>query len=403
MAIIDLQRRLAEAGRIRIGQQVPTGSGKTRPAKLDTFRLTSADQLRIRQAAHLYGGDVEAWDAPAGRQWQVITATDALDVIVPPSDMSFTQSYELWSAGGCLRRCDGRTESLSEGACLCDPVARDCDIHTRLSVMLRDLPGLGVWRIDTQGYYAAVELQAAVEVIELAAGSGTMLPARLRLDRRSVKRKDEHGKPQTRRFVVPVLDIEVSPGQLMHGDRAVEHDREIVDGASAAEIVRAPGLTAVPPGLPTGPIPSVADQTSNIGAERRRSKSTPLPPTGIEPRTHKQPRDGVHSESESTRGGPPADKSGDVLGAPSPDGLAASAGGLERTPDGYPLITREQLVALHAAMREANLGERGIGLGFLSEQTGRDIASSKQLTTREASKCIDAAHALAGIVDRDTR
>src|SRR6266849_1493437 len=211
MPIIDLQRRIAEIGRIRIGQQVPTANGKTRPEKLETFRLTSPDKIRIEQASQLFGGNPCQWLAPAAQPWEVITTATALDVIVPPSDIAFSQWYELWSAGGCQRRCDGHNESISEGRCLCDPENRECDIHTRLSVLLKDLPGLGVWRVDTQGYYAAVELQGAVEVIQIAAGRGQMLPARLRLEQRAVKRPGE----QTRRFAVPVLDIEMSPGQLL--------------------------------------------------------------------------------------------------------------------------------------------------------------------------------------------
>ena len=57
--IIDLQRRIAEIGRIRIGQQVPSGKG-TRPTKLSTFRITSPDCNRIQHAARLYGVDVES-------------------------------------------------------------------------------------------------------------------------------------------------------------------------------------------------------------------------------------------------------------------------------------------------------------------------------------------------------
>src|SRR4051794_29621754 len=59
--IIDLQRRLREIGRIRIGQQVPItnpkpgSKAKTRPVKLETFRLTSRDQRVIDAAAALYG------------------------------------------------------------------------------------------------------------------------------------------------------------------------------------------------------------------------------------------------------------------------------------------------------------------------------------------------------------
>lgn len=278
--IIDLQRRLAEIGRIRIGQQVPTGSkGKTRPEKLATFRLTSPDRNRLDHAARVYGGQVEPWQAPAGQQWEVITTAEALDVIVPPSDMAFSQHYELWSAGGCQRRCDGRHESISDGLCVCDPAARECDIHTRLSVLLRDLPGLGVWRIDTSGYYAAVELQGAVEVIQIAAGRGQMLPARLRLEQRQVKRPGQ----TVRRFAVPVLDIEVSPGQLMAASTPLSQ-LAAADGPAA--------LTPVPAALPAAPVRSVADQAKAVDSPEpgtpRRNAAQPLPPTGLAPRTAAQ-------------------------------------------------------------------------------------------------------------------
>ena len=51
MPIIDMQRRLAETGRIRIGQQVAAtkrdGTPTTRPSKLETFRITSANEKAI--------------------------------------------------------------------------------------------------------------------------------------------------------------------------------------------------------------------------------------------------------------------------------------------------------------------------------------------------------------------
>ena len=283
--IIDLQRRIMEAGRIRIGQRVPTGNG-IRPAKLDTFRLTSADKVRIDQAAAIYGGKVSEWQAPAGKQWEVVTGTAALDVIVPPSDMAFSQAYETWSAGGCQRRCDGEFEQISDGPCLCDPENRECDIHTRLSVMLRDLPGLGVWRIDTQGYYAAVELGGAVQVIAAAAGRGVLLPARLLLVQRSVIRRGVDGKPQTRRFAVPVLDVEVTPRQLLGGLTGTLS----IDVAQLAEplepIAGRPALfQAVPSSLPERPVKSIAEQAT-IAAEAKKPRSNaaqPIPPTGLTP------------------------------------------------------------------------------------------------------------------------
>lgn len=266
MALIDIQRRIVEAGRIRIGHQVATSGGRRRPAKLDTFRLTSSDKRRIDQAAATYGGTPAEWQSPAGPQWEVVTERSELEVLVPPADLSFSQHYELWSAGGCQRRCDGAVETFSGSACLCDPDARECDIHTRLSVLLRDLPGLGVWRIDTQGWYAAQELAGSVHLIGLMAGTG-LLPARLRLDQRSVKRPGNDGKPETRRFAVPVLDVEVSPALLLSS----APDRPQLESAP---------LTPVP-ALPEGSGPTIAEQSKPREAKPRRKGSGPeLPASG---------------------------------------------------------------------------------------------------------------------------
>lgn len=285
MSIVNLQRGIAEAGRIRIGVQVPIGQGRTRPEKLDTFRLTSADKTRIEQAAELFGGEVKPWKAPAGAQWEVITTATALDVIVPPSAMAFSQHYELWSAGGCQRRCDGEFEQLTDQQCICDPEERACDIHTRLSVMIRDLPGLALWRIDTQGYYAARELAGAVEILTMAAGRGLMLPARLLLEQRTVKRPGEDGKPRTFRFAVPRLDPGVTPGELLlalPGTGGVSLP-QLVDGER-------PKLTPVPSS--TEPVPSIAAQ-SEPPAERpaRRNSAPAIPPSGRTRATAKQPGD----------------------------------------------------------------------------------------------------------------
>lgn len=284
MSIIDLQRRIMEAGRIRIGQQIPAGNGKTRPAKLDTFRLTSADKVRIDQAATLYGGKVAEWTAPAGKQWEVVTEATALDVIVPPSDMAFSQAYEVWSAGGCQRRCNGEFEQISDGPCLCDPENRECEIHTRLSVMLRDLPGLGVWRIDTQGYYAAVELGGAVQVIAAAAGRGVLLPARLMLQQRSVIRRGPDGKPQTRPFAVPVLDVEVTPRELLGGMTGVTSIE--VSQLATLEAPKQPALLqAVPDTVPERPLRSIRDQVmaAQEAKKPRSNAAQPIADPGLPP------------------------------------------------------------------------------------------------------------------------
>ncbi|CRK59025.1 Phage protein [Alloactinosynnema sp. L-07] len=369
MPIIDLQRRLAEAGRIRIGQQVPTGKGGSRPEKLTTFRLTSSDAHRIQLAAQMFGGQAAPWQAPAGPQWEVVTDADALEVIVPPSDMAFSQHYELWSAGGCQRRCDGRVESISDGACVCDPDARECDIHTRLSVMLRDLPGLGVWRIDTQGYYAAVELQGAVEVIQIAAGRGQMLPARLRLEQRVVKRPGVG----TRRFAVPVLDVEVSPGQLMAPASGMQHrqitgqthDHAPVDGSARL-------MTPVPASLPSAPVGSVAEQAAAVAQPKarpqRKNAAQPLPATGVRPRTAAQAAKQIEPPP------PPPDE------PPPPE---------DEVHECEPTVTKAQLNKLHVLFGKFGINERADKQNTCSLLIRRWIESSTHMTVPEASRAIE--------------
>lgn len=205
MPIIDVQVRMRELGRIRIGQK----GAKGQPQKLDRFRVTSADRTLVERVAALYGGAVTPWTGSDGReQFEVVTDTTRIPVLLPPQPV--TQWMELWSGGGCQRRCDGQTETLTDSPCLCK--ANDdevCKPTTRLNVVLRDVPGLGVFRLETHGWNAAQELPGAAA---FAAQAGGMIPAHLTLEER-VSRSDG----QTRRFMVPGLDVEVTPAQLLAG------------------------------------------------------------------------------------------------------------------------------------------------------------------------------------------
>src|SRR3954469_6237276 len=159
MPILDLQQRQRELGRIRIGQQVQGRNGKMRPEKLSQFRFTSPSQEIVEAVAVQYGGTVAPWTPANGgsQQWKVLSEARRLPVLVPPQPVS--QFYELWSGGGCQRRCDGVRELLSESPCVCavngqEGPQRECKPTTRLNVVLRDLPGIGVWRLESHGFYA---------------------------------------------------------------------------------------------------------------------------------------------------------------------------------------------------------------------------------------------------------
>lgn len=250
MPIVTLQRRHTEVGRIRLGQKLPTSNGKMRPAKLGTLRFTSPRRELIEKIAVLYGGEARPWQPLKGNgQWEVITESKSVPVMVPPQDPAESQWLEAWTAGGCQRRCDGVTEMMSGGPCLCDPdpAERECKMHTRVTVMLAEVPGIGVWRVDTGSYYAATELPGVAEFLAAAEG---IIPGRLILSERTVVRA---GK--TFNFVVPVLDIdEFTPAELMSGrapEIAAQRLAAAVDGPAPAAITAGPNFLELINGLDT--------------------------------------------------------------------------------------------------------------------------------------------------------
>jgi Recombination directionality factor-like len=222
MAVLDIQRRGQQIGRIRIGQQVKAANGKMRPERLDTFRFTTASRTSADAIAALFGGTVRDWEG----QYEVITGKAEIGVTVPPRDQVVSQWYEMWTKGGCQRRCDSQTEKLSGKPCLCphaedpgddDAVARAaheramlaaknppqaCKLVTRISVMIPDLPGLGVFRLDSGSYYAATEIGDSAELMQMARDKGVFLPAILRIEQRS-----RVAAGQTKKYPVPVLEV----------------------------------------------------------------------------------------------------------------------------------------------------------------------------------------------------
>lgn len=312
LRIVNVQRQLRERGRIRIGySETRVGrSGKEVkvPKKLDRFLFSAPDQQTVEQAAQLYGGTAEPWEGGRDR-WRVISNTDSVAVVFPAA-MAFSQSYEQWSGGFCTRRCDGVTSHapdagrrMLEEDCLCDPDGRQCQMTTNLSVILPDLPGLGTWRLVTHGYYAGTELGAAVELIESAMSVGARVPARLFLERRE-RRVMDQGKPMTRKFVVPVLDLDMSvsalgPGAAMGGvlqappqaalsaPTAPADAPALPSGQPPTQADQGPGWSPVDQqALPAGPPPNVRDmlEDNNRPVKRRANAAPAIPATGKAPR-----------------------------------------------------------------------------------------------------------------------
>lgn len=242
---IVLQRRHAELGRIRLGNQVATQSGNTRPNKLDKFRFTSASEQFIRDLAALYGGEARQWDNNGKPEWEVYSTTQSLQVIVVKGGLS--QWMEFWSGGGCIHRCDGVTNQLTDEPCDVNEKVQvgrkmvnphtEAKPTTRLSVMLPELEAIGVWRMESHGWNAAAEIPA---IAELAQYVGDLVPARLHLmERRTVK------DGQTSRFVVPVLDLQIGSARLKEIVAEKSGVRELSGGSAPALEANGGGVAAI--------------------------------------------------------------------------------------------------------------------------------------------------------------
>jgi hypothetical protein len=276
MPLLDVQRRGQQIGRIRIGELVSTGKkdsegrDKMRPSRLSTFRFTTASRASADAIAALYGGEVRDWERG---QFEVITSESAITVMVPPRDQVVSQWYEMWTGGGCQRRCDSRVEQLTGKPCLCphaeDPANADevaamalnraelaklnppqaCKPVTRINVMIPDLPGVGVFRLDTHSYYAAVEIGDAAALLQAARDHGVFMPAVLRIEQRQ-----RVAGGQTKNYPVPVLEVLATFRQIASG--------ELEAGGITAQLPPAPGepmrAIAAAPSAPAAPAPAPA-------------------------------------------------------------------------------------------------------------------------------------------------
>jgi hypothetical protein len=312
--IVDLQRRLRERGRIRIGYSVPSTRpgakpGTKVPKKLDRFRFTTPDADTIHTVSALYGGTPERWTEGGEDQWQVTTLATSVPVAFA-TRVAFSQSYEQWQGGFLQRICDGETahvpstaRRMREEDCTCDPDERTCKLTTHLGLILPEIPGLGIWRLVSHGYYAATELLGAVELIEGAINRGlALVPARLIIERREVRRLID-GKPKVHKFAVPGLDLDT--GVMSLGSAPLP----ALGGRAALEADDDTPALGVPPGtrsgagwrpvdqqaLPEAPAVDVAERVAAVDEpkKRRRGSAPALPPTDVKARPASEVDNGI--------------------------------------------------------------------------------------------------------------
>ncbi len=275
MPILTLQKRLPEAGRLRMGETRVSKQGKEYPASLLTWRITSADKDKIMQVAELYGGQVRPWTAPGEReQFEVITDRNKLPITIPHMG-AFSQWYELFSAGGMLRQCNGQIEMKTSQPCICITEMEDaeakgkeperaCKATTRFSVFLSEVADLGVWRVESHGEIAAGEMGGQAEILTRA--NVFMIPASLRIEKRELKRRKPNGEVEVFHIVVPVIGDLPSIKDLMAGIEMVSKE--------TGEIIRMIPKELESPGRRSGVAEDnpLSSPTSGPPVERSRTR-----------------------------------------------------------------------------------------------------------------------------------
>ncbi|SHL73487.1 hypothetical protein [Streptomyces yunnanensis] len=217
--ILTLQRQARELGRLRTGYT----DGK-RPMRSRTWVISSHAEHYVEAAAKAWGGTVESWTPLNSKipQFRVITEAESIDALLPPGD-PLSQYNEMWSGGGCQRRCNGETEQISRQACLClaqfgedwhqQPKGRVCSATSRINVMLPDMPDLGVWRAETHSFYAANEWGGTVDMVLSGTGGQGLVPVSLRIEPRQ-----RVAGGQTKKFPVVVVEVRgITPRQALTG------------------------------------------------------------------------------------------------------------------------------------------------------------------------------------------
>jgi hypothetical protein len=325
----NIQARAAEHGRLRTGYT----QGK-RPMRSATWVITSHSEEHVRTAAGLWGGDAEQWQPLNSTitQWRVITKASSIEALITPGD-PLNQYNEMWSAGGCQRRCDGETELLSRKACLClarfgedwhqQKKGTVCSTTSRLNVMLPDLSGMGMWRAETHSFYAASEWGGMVDMVLAGTDGKGFIPVTLRIEPRQVVREG-----QTKKFPVVVVELRgVTPRQALAGpmNAATALDPGAAGRAVAAiEGPKGRDWIAEAAGALT------SDDVRDLWMEAQQAGV--VHPKGTDPLSKRLMAIAAEKDAESTDGAPGPDDEGVYVAEVVDDG--------EREPAGWPAVAQ---------------------------------------------------------------
>jgi len=190
---------------------------------------------------------------------------------------------------------------VHEDGLLCDP--NDCPMYVsekpqcrkvmNLLFLMPDVPGFGVWQLDTSSFYSIINVNSALDLIKRLCGRISFIPLTLSLEPQiveppGIKKKTVHilqvrsdaklaeiqrlGRRKPERVLLPELDEDEIPTDLFIQEGGGEPPPKATAGDDK--------VSAKPGGVGGGGKPAAANLSAQKGAEKGKSSEPPAPLAG---------------------------------------------------------------------------------------------------------------------------
>lgn len=203
--------RLPRIGKIHLGIKKKNAKGTEYPVQTDYFVVNASDTTP-ETAANLFK---EVY----GEQ------PNELNIMFPLNDREafFPQAYKRYSGAGLMCKGNGQAAVemvdgvLTEKECnpeTCEHFQKDyCKLRGHLQVILPDVPGMGVWQIDTGSFNSVRNINSSIAFVQaLTGGRIAMIPLKLII--RPHKGKDPKGAP-TNNYVMDIASDKIRMNDVL--------------------------------------------------------------------------------------------------------------------------------------------------------------------------------------------
>jgi len=244
------RRRLPRAGKVRLGIKVQAANGKWYPRAVDYFVCPSEVEKALG-----------------------VEHPKELSILFPVDDpaLIFPQTYKMYRTAGLWCQGDGEvarrwTEAgdLKEIECPCEHLeSGECGPVATLNFLLPDVPGIGVWQIDTGNKASITELNTALEQFQATFGGLRGVPFVLKLEPKQTQRWDEQKKAMVKTTIHTLrLDSPYTLRQILEWRSKLGKVVEALMPASEHDVVE----VRASPAAPDEPNGTVFPETANASS-----------------------------------------------------------------------------------------------------------------------------------------